>query len=213
MRSAFGVDHGEIIKYSGAYGVNRIANANIEKEKLKKRKALKAGKKLEAPTKPHDHVNSWFGSASPVKKSWTKNSARLMAAASRGNEYAASRVAAGAQGRKVAQHVQAARATAPEPGVMSRFSRSGKTRRAAQTRHFQAASREKAVGFNAAESAKRIVNESSATSHTRGTSRLATMENKPKQGISGSYKLLGIGAGAGAAGGAGYAYSQRKRTA
>jgi hypothetical protein len=221
MKSAFGVDHGEIIKYSGAYGVNRIAVANIEKDKLKKRKAMKDGKKLPPePVKHHQHVDSWFGSASPlkgVKKSFTSNSARLMAAAARGNEYAAAKVAAGAQGKKVAQQMRQAQQANVQVKGIRRMSPKVRAMQNKAKSHTVAANQAKASGYHAAQAAKGAVSRASAASFQKpGTPRLGSIaERRPEPSTTGgTLKLLGAGAGIGAAGGtAGYAYSQRKRTA
>jgi hypothetical protein len=213
MQSAFGVDHGDLFsKYSMAYGNNRAAISDIAKDKKKRIKAMAKKRSGEIVAKPHEHVDSWFG----VKKSYAKIAPRLMAAAAKGDAYAAQRLAAGAQGKKVAQHIQAAQAV-PDTRGIGRFSGSGRARKGAQTQLYQAAAAEKRTGTASAQGAKKMVSERSAANVARpmggvgATERAAKPEHSPL--LSGKVMLGTLGAGAAATGG-GALYANRKpRTA
>jgi hypothetical protein len=213
MQSAFGVDHGDLFsKYSMAYGNNRAAISDIAKDKKKRIKAMAKKRSGEIVAKPHEHVDSWFG----VKKSYTKIAPKLMAAAAKGDAYAQARLAAGSQGKKVAYHLNEAKA-ANSSKVAPLNMRARKARNTTAKVSTIAAGMAQRTGTASAQGAKKMVSERSAANVARpmggvgATERAAKPEHSPL--LSGKVMLGTLGAGAAATGG-GALYANRKpRTA
>lgn len=212
MTSAFGIEH--IAKYSGAYGVNRVAIAAMEKDRQRRIKKIKAAKK----------DKSAFDVDHAIAKSFTRNGVRLAQAAEKGNAYAAQRLGQGLHGANYAANTGKIQAGLQTKGMggAARKARSGAKRLASEQPDLKASGQEAAVGTRKMRTqiarGQRKANKASGTTgigrmESQAASAIHTNQAAAAKPASMGWKAPTALAGAGAVAGGGYAYSQRRKTA
>jgi hypothetical protein len=220
MPSAFGVEH-EILKYSREYGSANEVPDNTTRRKLR---PLPDTEKITIRKGPRKKRKTELQVAREIAKSYAKLAPKLAAAAAKGDKYAALRMAAGNQGPKVAEHMAVSRSA--NKNVVPLLNRRGRQAKLNQAKvsHLKAIGAAQ-TGRTAAQGAKKIASDASATNYAREGTGIGTMEEHAQRMMgttprkpdyerkSGKVKMLTAGAvGVGGGGGA-YLYSQRKKSA
>ena len=192
MTSAFGIEH--ISKYSREYGSAREVPDHTTRRKLR-------------PLPDTERITL---RKKRIKKSYTKIAPKLMRAAAKGDRYAAQRLAAGSQGKKVAYHLNEAKA-ANSSKVSPLNPRARKARATTAKVSTIAAGMAQRTGTDAAQAAKKTAGSISAANYATGSGVRGATEAKPKLFSSGN-KIMGASVlGGAAAGGGGAIYANQRR--